>query len=408
MATGVEHGRQERTMTEPEQEPEGLFHDGELRLFRYTAVMLSFVLLVGLMGLSIWVIGSIMSFFSSILLPLAIAGVLALVLHPVVEFLEDRVGLSRLVAVVTLFLVFTTAVLALAGYVLPAAIAQTRSFVEALPDMLAQLDQLARRFPRLMEAVGEMLTNRENGAPAVDLEAAGERVRGYIGLIVGLTFMPLFLFFALLSGDRIEANVKDLLSVFSTETEREVLLLGTLFIEYVTAFFRGQLVIALIMGALMATGFTLIGLPAAIILGLFLGLLNIVPYLGAIVGLVTVLPVAYIQPDGGLPLVGLTLLVFAVVQTIESLLLTPKIMADRSGLHPAVVVISIFFWGAVLGGLIGMILAVPLSAFVATVWRHLKSHLRRTVVADDAVRDLEDAERRWLHVEGTSPSDLSK
>jgi predicted PurR-regulated permease PerM len=68
---------------------------------------------------------------------------------------------------------------------------------------------------------------------------------------------------------------------------------------------------------------------------------------------------------------------------VESWLLTPRIMAERSGLHPAVVVISIFFWGTVLGGIIGMILAVPLTAFIVAVWIQTKASLTRSMVSDD-------------------------
>jgi predicted PurR-regulated permease PerM len=393
-------------MIDPDGERDGqhrqLFSEGELRLFRYTAVLFAALALAGLIMVGLWALATVFAFFYNILMPLAIAGVLALVLFPVVTFMERHLRMSRPVAVIVLFTLFTAALVTAALYVLPAAIRQASSLIETGPDMLAQWgDWFVRRFPWLAGSVEALLTNENGNGPAIDLEAAGERVRSYVGLIVGMVFVPLFLFFALLSGDRIDANVRAFLSVFRAETEREVLFLGNLFIEYVTAFFRGQLVIALIMGAMYALGFTLIGIEAAIVIGLFLGLLNIVPYLGAIVGLITVLPVAYLQPDGGLVLVGLALLVFLVVQTIESLFLTPKIMADRSGLHPAVVVISIFFWGALLGGLIGMILAVPLSAFIATAWRHIRGRLRHSFVTDDTARTrLAEEDDRRLQVNG--------
>jgi predicted PurR-regulated permease PerM len=147
------------------------------------------------------------------------------------------------------------------------------------------------------------------------------------------------------------------------------------FVEYVTTFFQGQLIIAVIMGALYATGFTLIGLKVAILIGLVLGLLNVIPFLGTLVGLLIVLPMSYFQPDGGVQLLALTLLVFGVVQLLESWLLTPKIMADRSGLHPALVVISLFFWGIALNGIIGMILAVPLTAFIVAIWSEIKREI---------------------------------
>ena len=92
-------------------------------------------------------------------------------------------------------------------------------------------------------------------------------------------------------------------------------------------------------------------------------MLNIVPYLGTILGLVTVLPIAYFQPDGGIATMGFALGVFTVVQLFESYFLTPRIMGQSTGLHPLVIIIAIFFWGTALGGILGMILAIPLTAF---------------------------------------------
>jgi predicted PurR-regulated permease PerM len=103
-----------------------------------------------------------------------------------------------------------------------------------------------------------------------------------------------------------------------------------------------------------------------------LGILNIIPYLGTIIGLSIAIPLAFFQPQGGLQVVGLVLAVFIIVQNIEGWYLTPKIMGDRTGLHPVTIIFSIFFWGTVFGGILGMILAIPLTAFFVTLWRLLK------------------------------------
>ena len=133
------------------------------------------------------------------------------------------------------------------------------------------------------------------------------------------------------------------------------------------------MVIALIMGALLAIGFTLIDLNFGIILGLGIGFLNIIPYLGSIIGIGTVLPLAYFQSDGGsIQLVLFALAIFTAVQIIEGYLLTPRIMGKSTGLHPLVIIIAIFFWGTALDGILGMILAIPLTAFFVVAWRLLK------------------------------------
>src|SRR5690606_11986336 len=124
-------------------------------------------------------------------------------------------------------------------------------------------------------------------------------------------------------------------------------------------------------------------LKFGLIVGLMLGILNIVPYLGTIIGLSVALPLALLQPNGGMPLVGLVLLVFILVQVIEGWYLTPKIMSDRTGLHPVAIIVSIFFWGTALSGILGMVLAIPLTAFFVTAWRLVKrKYLHRS---DDIV-----------------------
>jgi predicted PurR-regulated permease PerM len=81
------------------------------------------------------------------------------------------------------------------------------------------------------------------------------------------------------------------------------------------------------------------------------------------------LPLAYLQQGGGLVLLFLALLVFILVQLIESYLLTPRIMGRSTGLHPLIIIIAILFWGKALGGILGMVLAIPLTAFFVVVWR---------------------------------------
>ncbi len=135
-------------------------------------------------------------------------------------------------------------------------------------------------------------------------------------------------------------------------------------------FFRGQLVIAFLQGLLFAIGFTIVGLKYGFVIGLTLGFLNIVPYLGNIIGLATALPLAFFQdPAAASRACSRCSWSFAVVQLIEGYLLTPKIMGDRTGLHPVVIILAIFFWGSALNGIMGMILAIPLTAFLVVFWR---------------------------------------
>ncbi len=136
-------------------------------------------------------------------------------------------------------------------------------------------------------------------------------------------------------------------------------------------YFRGQFVIALTVGVLFAVGFSLIGLRMAVLLGLLIGLLNMVPYLQT-VGLIPALLLGLIkglesgQPVWLPPL--LVLVVFAVVQTVQDALLTPKIMGKTVGLRPVVILLGIFIWGKLLGFL-GLLLAIPFTCLGLAYYR---------------------------------------
>lgn len=351
-------------------------------------MLLAIVLLTVLVGVVMLSLAQVLSFFYKLVLPLSVAGILALVLYPVVDTLEARLRIPRVVAVGAILLVLTIAIVGAVVLLVPTLIRQLTQLTDTAPAMISGWqDYLTGRFPEVTRAVSESVESGELTSIVPDIQDTGKKVASYVGVIVGLGFVPLFLFFMLLSGDRLHGHAKELFSIFSTPTQQRIMYFMDVFVGHVTAFFQGQLVIAVIMGAMLATGFTLIGLNGGLLIGLVLGLLNIVPFLGTLVGLIIVLPMAYFQPDGSMQLLGLSLLVFGIVQLIESWLLTPKIMSDRSGLHPGLVVIAVFFWGTALGGVIGMILAVPLTAFFVAVWDQLKVSLA------DSMRSDHDADR---------------
>jgi predicted PurR-regulated permease PerM len=201
--------------------------------------------------------------------------------------------------------------------------------------------------------------------------------------VVGLfawAVLPVYLAFFLMAKPFQTNQVGEFLPFLKKETREDVIYLLDQFIGILLTFFRCQIIIALAQGVLFAIGFALAGLPYGIVIGMALGLLNIVPYLGSIVGLGVALPLAYFSEGGGLSLVALVLIVFGAVQAIEAYLLTPKIMGDRTGLHPALIIFAVFFWGVAFGGIIGMMLAIPLTAFAVVFWRLLKKKYIAEVV----------------------------
>jgi len=371
-----------------------LFSLGDLRLFRNTAVLAALVLLGGLIIVVFWAFAAVLSIFYNLIFPLAIAGILALILFPLMKFVERRLHCSRVVAIGIIFIALALFFVTMLLVIGPTVVQQATDLIETAPELFWELrHRLAYYFP----ALSEMLTARmeENGFQLMEFDEIGSYVTRYMGLLAGLSFVPLYLFFALLSGERLRSHGMELLTIFRARTRQRILYFVDIFLGYVTAFFRGQMMIAMIMGVMYAIGFSIIGLQLAIPIGLILGFLNIVPFLGTVVGILIVLPMSMFQEGGGAFLLVTALGVFALVQLVESWLLTPKIMAHHSGLPPALVVISVFFWGIALGGIVGMILAVPLTAFFVATWRPIKASLKRGLhpeedLAEGAGNDIAD------------------
>ena len=200
--------------------------------------------------------------------------------------------------------------------------------------------------------------------------------------ITFLAIIPIYMFYFLGTRRNLLDDAEEQLGFLRPSLRADLIFLAREFVSIVVAFFRGQLLIAMIMGSLYAGGFYLADLQFGLALGFLIGFLNVVPYLGSIVGLSVVVPLAYFQLGGGLETLGFCMGTFVLVQLLESYYLTPKIMGRQTGMHPVVIIVAIFFWGTALNGLLGMITAIPLTAFLIVAWRLLR---RKYLVGEQAL-----------------------
>ncbi|BET67616.1 AI-2E family transporter [Opitutales bacterium ASA1] len=371
------------------------FTPGQRRLIGFALGFIALLLIISLLAVVVFVLGRLVGMFAHVLWPLAVAGITALMLRPVVGLLERKARLSRIPSVLVLYLAFVLLVVAVLLLFVPELVRQIVDFVNAVPGLWQRAGtELEEVYPAWVELYNRAMANETlsgmiNGAVEQirsfamgvlpNLKSAGGTVVGVFGFVANLAIVPVYLFFFLQSDDDPTRSLPEYLPFLKEDTREDVTFLAREFVGIVVAFFRGQLLIGLIMGVLLALGFSLAGLEFGVVFGIFAGLLNIVPYLGTILGLAAVLPTAYFQSDGGLLTVGLCLGVFILVQMIEGYFLTPKIMGDQTGLHPVTIIIAIFFWGTALNGILGMILAIPLTAFLVTAWRLAKRKYLRPV-----------------------------
>lgn len=340
-------------------------------------------------------LGQFVRYFSPVLTPLAVAAILAVMLRPVYSWLLLRVRWPSL-AVSLVFLSILIPLIAL-GWMFGALIlGQLRGLLDQLPVWLdAASVRIDRWLPQLKvlwveQGVGDQVRQElgqrggwlaaQGALLARQLAAAGFGVAQMLGGLFSWVVLPVYLVFLLTSRPVRISQLSNLLPFLKPETRGDIVYLASEFVGILVAFFRGQLLIAGAQGVLYALGFGLAGLSYGVALGLTLGFLNIIPYLGNIIGLGVALPLAYFQPGGGWELVAWVMAVFCVVQMVEAYFLTPRIMGNQTGLHPMAIIFALFFWGLAFGGLLGMILAIPLTAFLVVFWRLLKAKYLKEIV----------------------------
>src|SRR5260370_27440923 len=224
-----------------------------------------------------------------------------------------------------------------------------RQQLEAKADKI--IPNLERYLPTLADKIWNIIKNSIGG------------FLGVTGFLLSLIMVPIYLFFLLKERPRIEKRWKDYLPLRPSPLKDEVAELLSQINNYIVAYFRGQLLVCLVDGILIGSILTLFGLNFAPLIGLLVVILTMIPYIGIIVCWVPAVLIAAFQwGDWTHPLI--VTIIFIVVQNLEGLFYAPRIVGKSVGLHPMTVIVSIFVWGLLIGGLLGPILAVPLTATI--------------------------------------------
>lgn len=342
------------------------------------------VIVAAILGVG-WLATLFLRRFSHVFLPIAVGAIAALVFHPYYSWLRQRLRLPAGAALVLLLLSILVPLAAFAWFFGALVVGQLSEMLTRLPEWWQKaVEETKSRWPQVRQFFEEnpwgqrlrdvAASQREpliQGLQAMGGRAlsAGAGVARGLGTLVSWAVLPVYFAFFLMAEPKRRLELDQMLPFLKPETRKDASYLLSEFVNIVVAFFRGQLIIAFLQGVLFAIGFSAVGLRYGFVLGLLLGFLNIIPYLGSMIGLGIGLPLAYFQEGGGLVLIGLVLIVFTIVQLIEAYGLTPRIMGNRTGLHPIVIIVAVFFWGSALQGILGMILAIPLTAFLVVFWR---------------------------------------
>jgi len=335
-----------------------------------------------------WGLVLLLDYLSDVLLPFVTGLVVAYFLDPVTNRVQHVIKQRVLAALFTLVSI-TLAVSLVVWFMVPMVGNELAEMGRTVSKMAAntELAQAAKEHlpENVWEEVNEILKRDDvkryltsDGAVQMAKDTAKKLLPGVWGVlsgaanvltfITGLLVIMLYVVFLLIDyhnmaarwRDYLPPSIRDDVSGFVEE-----------FIQATNRYFRSQALVACCVAVLFAIGFSIIGLPLAILMGIFIGLLNMVPYLQT-VGTIPCLLLAGLkaleQGDNFLGALGLVLLVFGVVQLIQETVLVSRFQGEAMGLSPAIILLSISVWGKLLGFL-GLILALPLTCLGLTYYR---------------------------------------
>ena len=427
------------------------------------------VLLIVIAGAVVYVGANLISFLQPILIPVAIAVILAYLLDPLVTELCRR-KMGRGWAIIVIFASVIVALVGLVAWVAPTISVQSANFARELPsytqkardrivDLIVQYNRVAGGTTSRGKSASSSLVNFLLGTPPPhapspnpaaatptplpettpspvetisaapakissaerqQLEVKAEKIipnlerylptlaekvwnivkksiggfLGITGFLLSLIMVPIYLFFLLKERPRIERRWKDYLPLRASPLKDEIAAALSEINNYTIAYFRGQLLVCLVDGALIGAILTLFGLNFAPLIGLLVVILTMIPYIGIVICWVPAVLIAAFQwGDWTHPLI--VTIIFIVVQNLEGMFYAPRIVGKSVGLHPMTVIVSIFVWGLLIGGLLGPILAVPLTATIKVlltryVWGpRLRERVRDQVEKIPVVREAE-------------------
>jgi len=308
--------------------------------------------------------------------PLLLALALAYILNPLVTWFERRWGAPRLLTVGIVF-VLVIALLVVGGFYVGARIVeqgtQFRESAGRYVDQLARWAQAHERAATGRQPTTEAVDWWATAGPLLKQHGAAlagtisDYTRSALGSVLDLVSLlllePLLTFFLLWRFNDLVRAVRDHLPAATRSTIVHVVVTTD---HAIASFFRGRLIVCFVIGSLSALGWTLAGVPYALLLGLLMGLLSLVPFL-SLLALPPALLLAYDagQPSWAWP-VTLAMVVYVAVQTLDSFVLSPYILGRSSGLHP-VTTLAVLLIGGQVAGLLGMLLAIPVAGTLKTL-----------------------------------------
>lgn len=399
--------------------------ESQLRIVWFALTTLAIALTVALIAGAIWGIGKFLNLLGPVLWPLAIAVVIAYLFDPLVNWLERR-GIIRTWAITIVFVVVFCAFSGILASVVPQMVKETHKLIQKFPQYRTWAEKRYFEWAdRASAAATSALNEKQNtNAPAANASSTStnstessaqkaastaesqparihnrimasatdwfERAMSTMGswvlsqlakatalidVLIALILIPIYSFYFLREKRWIRSNWTNYLPLRDSRAKEEMIFIIEAINQYMIAFFRGQILVALCSGILYTIGFLAVGLDYAFLLGFLCLLLTMIPFLGPLISFIISLVLTALQfGDWFHPL--MIFVVYAVVVSLENFFYSPRIMGNRVGMHPLVIILAVLIGITLLGGLLGGVLAIPFAAALRVIlFRYLwKGH----------------------------------
>ncbi len=322
------------------------------------------------------------------LIPFFLGFILAYLLVPVVDFLDDhapplvkRLNLSRKLAILFVYLVIFGLIAGALAYFVPVLTAQAQEFGAVIPDYIDQIDRLLLvDIGELLERIPEPIREGVEDALQDAVTLLGDTIRRGIegtllalwqtvSFILGVLLIPIWLIYVLNDSDRFRRSFYRMIPAGYYPDVRNII---TILDDLLGAYLRGQLLLCLLVGVMAAVLLLVLNVNLALLLATVAGIFEIIPLLGPWIGAIPAVLIAFLRS----PITALWVaLGFLAIQQIESYVLSPRIRGEAVRFHPAVVMILVVL-GSEIAGLWGIVLAAPVAAMIRDVYVYL--YLRTT------------------------------
>lgn len=321
------------------------------------------------------VLGVLTYHLTPVLMPFVIAATLAYLTDPLVEYLSRKAKIPRTVAVIGVFIVVFVLLFLAFFLIIPTLQKECAVLIAQIP---AMLDWLQEKWVPYLSTWGielDLVSLKAQGLKHISQASQVAKWAWHtifysssvvLHWIMNFLIILVAAFYLLRDWPQILQSMRSLIPGSIAPT---VLRLVGRCDEVLSTFVRGQLSVMACLGLLYGVGLGLIGVNFFVLLGLFAGVLSVVPYLGSILGFGAAITVAYLQFPTWYPILGVCL-VFGIGHLLEMMVLTPLFIGDKLGLHPVVVIFAVLAGGHLLG-VMGVIIALPIAAIMVVFAREL-------------------------------------